>query len=85
MSPEAAARGLLSKVRDGDRILLDVREKRLELLVDADELSRREPAVPDLSKNRHGFGRELFTMMRRNVGSAETGATIFDAVGEERA
>ncbi len=85
MSPEAAAGGLLSKVRDGDRILLDVREKRLELLVDADELSRREPAVPDLSKSRHGSGRELFTMMRRNVGSAETGATIFDAVGEERA
>ena len=85
MSPEAAAGGLLSKVRDGDRMLLDVREKRLELLVDADELQRRETAAPDLSKNRHGFGRELFAMMRQNVGSAETGATIFDAVGEERA
>ncbi|WP_345990817.1 phosphogluconate dehydratase [Sulfurimonas sp. HSL1-2] len=85
MTPEAAHGGLLAKVRDGDRMVLDVHEKRLELLVDAAELAKREPAAPSLLHNRHGMGRELFALMRQNVGSAEEGATIFDAVGEERA
>jgi phosphogluconate dehydratase len=85
MTPEAAHGGLLAKVRDGDRMVLDVHEKKLELLVDAAELARREPAAPSLLHNRHGMGRELFALMRQNVGSAEEGATIFDAVGEERA
>ena len=83
--PEAAHGGMLAKVRDGDRIVLDVHEKRLELLVDADELATREAAVPGLEPNRHGVGRELFAVMRQNVGTAETGATIFDEVGKERA
>ncbi|WP_345972702.1 phosphogluconate dehydratase [Sulfurimonas diazotrophicus] len=85
MTPEASHGGLLAKVRDGDRMVLDVHEKRLELLVDAAELAAREPATPSLLHNRHGMGRELFALMRQNVGSAEEGATIFDAVGEERA
>ncbi|WP_345985544.1 phosphogluconate dehydratase [Sulfurimonas sp. HSL-1656] len=85
MTPEAAHGGLLAKVRDGDRMVLDVHEKKLELLVDAAELAKREPAAPSLLHNRHGMGRELFALMRQNVGSAEEGATIFDAVGEERA
>jgi len=83
--PEAAHGGMLAKVRNGDRIVLDVHEKRLELLVDEAELSRREAAVPDLEPNRHGVGRELFAVLRQNVGTAETGATIFDEVGKERA
>jgi phosphogluconate dehydratase len=85
VTPEASHGGLLAKVRDGDRIVLDVHEKRLELLVDKAELARREAAAPDLEHNRHGIGRELFALMRGNVGSAEHGATIFDAIGEERA
>jgi len=83
--PEAAHGGMLAKVRNGDRIVLDVHEKRLELLVDEAELSRREASVPDLVSNRHGVGRELFAVLRQNVGTAETGATIFDEVGKERA
>jgi phosphogluconate dehydratase len=85
VTPEASHGGLLAKVRDGDRMVMDVHEKRLELLVDKAELARREAAAPDLEHNRHGIGRELFALMRGNVGSAEHGATIFDAIGEERA
>ena len=85
VTPEASRGGALAMVRDGDRIVLDVHEKRLELLVDASELALREAAAPDLEHNRHGIGRELFALMRASVGSAEHGATIFDAVGEERA
>jgi phosphogluconate dehydratase len=83
--PEAAHGGPLAKVRDGDRLVLDVHAKRLELQVDGTELLQRELCVPYLEPNRHGVGRELFAVMRQNVGTAETGATIFDDVGKERA
>ncbi len=42
VAPEAAAGGALALVRDGDEILLDVPNRRLELLVDEDELATRE-------------------------------------------
>jgi dihydroxy-acid dehydratase len=45
VSPEAAAGGPLGLVRDGDRIRLSVSQKRLDLLVDEDELARRRSAV----------------------------------------
>ncbi|RSN33720.1 dihydroxy-acid dehydratase [Amycolatopsis sp. WAC 01416] len=41
ISPEAAAGGTIGLVQNGDRILLDVHERRLELLVDADVLAER--------------------------------------------
>jgi len=85
VTPEAAHGGLLAKVRDGDRMVMDVHAKRLELLVDEAELAAREAAHPDRSHNSFGVGRELFAIMRANVGSAEEGASIFDTVGEERA
>jgi L-arabonate dehydrase len=44
VSPEAAVGGCLSLVKNGDRILLDVPGRRLELLVDATELGARRNA-----------------------------------------
>jgi len=44
ISPEAAAGGPIALVKDGDRIRLDIPQRRLELLVDADELARRQAA-----------------------------------------
>jgi len=41
IAPDAASGGPLSLVRNGDRIRLSVREKRLDLLVDATELEHR--------------------------------------------
>jgi len=41
VAPEAAAGGPLGLVRDGDRIRLSVKERRLDLLVGEDELARR--------------------------------------------
>jgi len=41
ISPEAAGGGLIALVEDGDRILIDVHERRLELLVDAETLAER--------------------------------------------
>jgi phosphogluconate dehydratase len=58
--PEAANGGILSKIRTGDRIRLDVDQGSMTLLVDSNELQNRESVAPDTSNNRHGFGRELF-------------------------
>lgn len=41
VAPEAAMSGPLALVRDGDRIRLSAREKRIDLLVDANELACR--------------------------------------------
>lgn len=44
VTPEAAIGGPLALVRNGDRIRLDVPERRLDLLVDGEELERRAAA-----------------------------------------
>ncbi len=41
VSPEAAAGGVIGLVADGDQVLIDVHERRLELLVDAAALAER--------------------------------------------
>ena len=46
VTPEAATGGPLGLVRTGDRIRLSVAERRLDLLVDEDELGRRRAALP---------------------------------------
>ena len=66
-------------------ILFDVLNGLVEVTVDEAILSERSLITPDLSANRHGFGRELFVSMRQSVGSAEEGASLFDLPGEERA
>ena len=45
ISPEAAAGGAIGLIEDGDQVLIDVRERRLELLVDADVLAERRAKV----------------------------------------
>jgi dihydroxy-acid dehydratase len=42
VSPEAAVGGALALVKNGDRIRLSVRERKLELLVDEKEMQRRK-------------------------------------------
>ena len=44
ISPEAMEGGPIALVKDGDRILVDVPNRRLELLVDEAELARRKAA-----------------------------------------
>ena len=45
ISPEAAGGGTIALVEDGDQILIDVHERKLELLVDADVLAERRAKV----------------------------------------
>jgi dihydroxy-acid dehydratase len=46
VTPEAAIGGPLGLVRDGDRIKLSVKDRRIDLLVDDDELERRKQETP---------------------------------------
>ncbi|MDP2154044.1 MAG: phosphogluconate dehydratase [Methylotenera sp.] len=80
LSPEASAGGPLAKVRDGDIIRLNATVGMVNVLVDEDEWAEREVAELSDSKrhsNSHGFGRELFGGMRKNVLSAEEGAVTW--------
>ena len=57
VAPEAAAGGPLSVVRDGDPIVLDVEERRLDLDIPAEELkSRLAAGRPRAPKYRRGYG-----------------------------
>jgi phosphogluconate dehydratase len=84
-SPEALDGGMLAKVKTGDTIRFDAQKGEISLLVEKEELESRSIEVPDLSANRHGFGRELFVSVRQSIGLAEEGASIFDISGKERA
>lgn len=77
VSPEAAAGGPLAKVREGDLVRVDAETGELSVLVDAGAWAERSAAVPDLSRNQHGVGRELFSVFRMNADAAEAGAGSF--------
>ncbi|HVB48233.1 MAG TPA: IlvD/Edd family dehydratase [Burkholderiales bacterium] len=57
VSPEAAIGGPLALVRDGDRIRLSVRQRRIELLVSEDELARRRSAWRPSALPSRGYAR----------------------------
>lgn len=73
VTPECAAGGPLGRVRDGDRIRLDARQRSLEVLVDPVSFAARSAPERPLDTG-VGFGRELFANFRRIVGDAEKGA-----------
>ena len=83
LSPEAKDFGMISKIKDGDLIELDARNGTLNIFIDEDELKNRSIEDKDLNENNFGVGRELFSIIRKNVSSANQGATIFTLPGEE--
>lgn len=75
VTPEALHGGAIGLLADGDLLRVDAESGRLDCLTD---LSGRAQAEIDLTLEQEGWGRELFSVMRRAVSSAECGATIFD-------
>ena len=57
VSPEAAAGGPLALVKDGDRIELDTRGRKLNLKVDEAELAKRKAQWKAPAKPKRGYGR----------------------------
>ncbi|NLO89186.1 MAG: dihydroxy-acid dehydratase [Clostridia bacterium] len=73
VSPEAAEGGPIALIQDGDIISIDIPERKLELLVDEDELEkRRERWVPPEPKIKTGY----LARYARMVASASTGAVL---------
>ena len=70
--PEAAAGGLIGRLRHGDPLLLDCDAGVLEAQVDRVELAQRDAPLPPPAAD--STGRGLFALFRRNVGPAESGA-----------
>ena len=74
LCPEALDGGAIGKIEEGDMLELDAESGRLEVLVqdfdDRPDIIREAP-IPV------GMGRELFAGFRAMVGSAETGASVF--------
>jgi len=67
VTPDSASGGPLAKVRNGDRIRLSVKERRIELLVAPDELARRKAAPAPMPER--GYAR----LYRREILQADRG------------
>jgi len=75
ISPEAAARGPLAAVQDGDMILIDIPNHRLELAVGEAEIASRLQALPPFEPRANtGYLRRY----AQAVTSASTGAVLAD-------
>jgi dihydroxy-acid dehydratase len=75
VSPEAAEGGPIALVKDGDRILVDIPRRKVDLLVSADELEKRRKAW---RKPRARQVRGILARYARLVQSAGTGAVLGD-------
>jgi dihydroxy-acid dehydratase len=67
VTPDAASGGPLAKVKNGDRIRLSVKERRIDLLVAPEELARRKTAPAPMPER--GYAR----LYRREILQADRG------------
>lgn len=73
VSPEAAQRGPIALVENGDLIEIDIPERKLDILVDEDELERRNRKLkPAISKIKNSY----LEFYRSFVTSASKGAVL---------
>ncbi len=77
VSPEASAGGVIGKIKDNDLIEIDAVSGRMSVSA-ADDPLTRTTAESDVAAGHTGMGRELFAAFRKNVSSAETGASVFN-------
>lgn len=76
MSPEALRGGAIGLIEDGDILRLDAQNGELTCLAD---LSQRRASLPDSEDEQQDWGRELFTLARKQVTAADQGATFLFA------
>jgi dihydroxy-acid dehydratase len=71
IAPEAAIGGPLALIKEGDRVRIDADARRLDVLVDENELARRRAAwVAPVPRHRAG----LLAKYAQSVGQADLGA-----------
>lgn len=73
VTPEAIDNGVIGKIKNGDIIEIDGGLGKMEL---KEDFNNRKINFPDLSNNHIGFGRNLFSLLRKNASSAENGAGL---------
>jgi phosphogluconate dehydratase len=83
VSPESMAGGLIGKVQDGDIIRVDAEAGTLDALVPAEEWAARPIDTSVIKGVTRGMGRELFSVFRHNISSAEEGASPFGDLDPE--
>ena len=72
-SPEAAAGGNLALLRTGDRVRIDLNARRVDVLIDADEMDERRNAAPRPKPRNQTPWQEIYRSM---VGQLATGACL---------
>lgn len=77
LTPEADARGGIAKIKNGDILVLDAQKGSLEIEIDDATWAARAPATRTTMTHRHGVGRNLFEIFRKNADGAEQGAAPF--------
>ena len=77
-SPESAAGGNLAILQTGDRVKVDLKNRRVDVLVSDAEIEQRRAALPAAPLRHDSPGQELY---RAHVGQLETGACLDFAVG----
>lgn len=73
VSPEALRGGAIGMIKDGDIVKLDCSTGLLEVAVDFDQ---RQPVQLDTEASQITWGRDIFKVMRENVGGADEGASF---------
>ncbi|MFC6703806.1 IlvD/Edd family dehydratase [Flexivirga alba] len=84
-SPEAAAGGNLAILRSGDPVRIDLRQGRVDLLVDDAEIARRRQELEDAGGYPMPPSQTPWQQLHRaGVGQMDTGMVIEDAVAFQR-
>ena len=76
VAPEAAAGGPIALVRDGDRVVIDIPARRLDLVVASEELDRRRAEAESIGGKTASRVSGLLERYARLVGSASEGAVL---------
>ncbi|MGJ8547548.1 MAG: phosphogluconate dehydratase [Sulfitobacter sp.] len=74
--PEALDGGPIAHLQDGDLLRVDAAQGTLDILTPG--VLDRPAVTADLTASQAGTGRELFAAFRSAVGSADTGASVFN-------
>ena len=77
-SPESAVGGNLAILQTGDRVKVDLRSRRVDVLLSQEEIERRRAAHDPAELKHDSPWQELY---RRHVGQLQTGACLDFAVG----
>jgi dihydroxy-acid dehydratase len=77
VSPEAAIGGNLAILRTGDQIKVDLKQRRVDVLLSEEEIASRRAALKPAEITNHSPWQEFY---RDNVGQLETGACLEFAV-----